>query len=235
MVDITKKFFLEDIYISQKEPYLRPFLCKTYPKEIGIFIVGINPATPIYPSDLAYKDYISLLCDYNNFKKFYINKRLNQGKKGISRTRIGIDNLTSWIEYISKKQVIETNVTTYPTSSSRELKKINTEIISISQDLFIKTLKIFKPNILIIHGKEAFNSLLNLLLKKKISYYLMNKAEDINVIENLGPVAYIYLENHLIYVFAIRHLMYFGRTGNTFNGFKSIFYNFLQGSEHRCL
>ena len=128
--------FTDSIYIDAKAAYLKPYVCKGAFQDAKVMLVGINPATPLYPADIPIDQYRSILSNYDAFMEYYCDHRIKSGKPKYSRTRLGIHSLTHWIASTLKTAVIETNVYTYPTASVKELKKVNTDIKDQSKELF---------------------------------------------------------------------------------------------------
>ena len=116
-----------NIYLGEEYPYLRPYISKRNPYDSKVFLVGINPATPITPMQLNIDEYIGLLKNYEEFMEFYSKSRESQNKSKISRTRMGINSLVNWIEQEFNTGVIETDIFTYPTKNIKELKAILSE------------------------------------------------------------------------------------------------------------
>jgi hypothetical protein len=56
-----------NIYLGEKYAYLRPYISKRNPYDSKVFLVGINPATPITPIQLNIDEYIGLLKNLWNF------------------------------------------------------------------------------------------------------------------------------------------------------------------------
>ena len=56
-----------NIYLGEEYSYLRPYISKRNPYDSKVFLVGINPATPITPIQLNIDEYIGLLKNLWNF------------------------------------------------------------------------------------------------------------------------------------------------------------------------
>lgn len=117
IMNLTEK----DIFISANQPYLRPFLCKGNAKKAKVMLVGINPASPICPADIGFKEYLELCNDYEKFMAFYKKRRHNSGKPDMSRTRTGIIAFVEWFKHHLWTDVIETDICAYPTASYKEV------------------------------------------------------------------------------------------------------------------
>ena len=61
-----------NIYLGEEYPYLRPYISKRNPYDSKVFLVGINPATPITSKQLNIDEYIGLLKNYEEFMNFIL-------------------------------------------------------------------------------------------------------------------------------------------------------------------
>lgn len=211
------------------DTYFRPLVCKGDIRKIGIFIVGINPATPIKTNVLP-DEYNKMLTDYQKFDEYYVSLRKELGKKRkYSPTRLGIDSLVQRLAEIplikSKKIAIaETNVVPYPTKDYSELKaleKENPELIMKAKSIFLKLLDSIRPKIIIIHSKTAFDEFMESVKQSyDISYGLNYKSKSIEALETSAELLTIpYSSDERGTVLACRHLMYFGKDGNSYAPF----------------
>lgn len=212
----------DKVLIHEKHPYLRPFICKGDPKKSKVFLVGTNPATPIYSSDIPKHEYINLIQDYEKFLDFYSKIRRKKNKPTISRTRQGITSFLQWLKSIHPYPILETDIYTYPTENVEMLDKVNQEIIDFSQKVFVDILKENKPQLVILYGKRTVNSFLQ-LIKRENWKCTLNRDEGLAVsyLEMNPPFGKITLENHSIHIVVARHLMYYGKTGDSYGLFKS--------------
>lgn len=205
-----------DIYLGEKYPYLRPYISKRNPYDSKVFLVGINPATPITPIQLNIDKYIGLLKNYEKFMEFYSKSRESQNKIKISRTRIGINSLVNWIEQEFNTGVIETDIFTYPTKNVKELNNIDKNILNKSVEKFWEVLLEFQPDIVILYGSLALNEFKKLVISKnkEIKYY--SEEDKIEYIEEKCPYAKLNIGTKDVNIIACRHLMYYGNNGNSF-------------------
>ena len=205
-----------DIYLGEEYAYLRPYISKRNPYDSKVFLVGINPATPITPIQLNIKEYIELLKNYAEFMGFYSKSRESQNKSKISRTRMGINSLVNWIEQEFNTGVIETDIFTYPTKNIKELNNINKNILNKSVEKFWEVLLEFKPDIVILYGSLALNEFKKLVISKnkEIKYY--SEEDKIEYIEEKCPYAKLNIGTKNVNIIACRHLMYYGNNGNSF-------------------
>ena len=205
-----------NIYLGEKYAYLRPYISKRNPYDSKVFLVGINPATPITPKQLNIDEYIELLTNYKEFMNFYFNSRKQQNKSKISRTRMGINSLVNWIEEEFNVGVVETDIFTYPTRNVKELNNIDKNILNKSVEKFWQVLLEFKPDIVILYGSLALNQFKKLVASKnkEIKYY--SEEEKIEFIEEKCPYAKLNIGTKNVNIIACRHLMYYGNNGNSF-------------------
>lgn len=205
-----------DIYLGEEYPYLRPYISKRNLYDSKVFLVGINPATPITPMQLNIDEYIGLLKNYEEFMEFYSKSRESQNKSKISRTRMGINSLVNWIEQEFNTGVIETDIFTYPTKNIKELNNIDKNILNKSIEKFWEVLLEFQPDIVILYVSLALNEFKKIVMSKnkKIKYY--SEEDKIEYIEEKCPYAKLNIGTKNINIIACRHLMYYGNNGNSF-------------------
>ena len=205
-----------NIYLGEEYSYLRPYILKRNPYDSKVFLVGINPATPITPIQLNIDEYIGLLKNYEELMEFYSKSRESQNKSKISRTRMGINSLVNWIEQEFNTGVIETDIFTYPTKNIKELNNINKNILNKSVEKFWEVLLEFKPDIVILYGSLALNEFKKIVMSKnkKIKYY--SEEDKIEYIEEKCPYAKLNIGTKNVNIIACRHLMYYGNNGNSF-------------------
>lgn len=205
-----------NIYLGEEYSYLRPYISKRNPYDSKVFLVGINPATPITPIQLNIDEYIGLLKNYEEFMEFYFKSRESQNKSKISRTRMGINSLVNWIEQEFNTGVIETDIFTYPTKNVKELNNIDKNILNKSIEKFWEVLLEFQPDILILYGSLALNEFKKLVISKnkEIKYY--SEEDEIEYIEEKCPYAKLNIGTKNVNIIACRHLMYYGNNGNSF-------------------
>ena len=205
-----------NIYLGEEYSYLRPYISRRNPYNARVFLVGINPATPITPKQLNIDEYIGLLKNYEKFMEFYSKSRESLNKSKISRTRMGINSLVNWIEQEFNTGVIETDIFTYPTKNVKELNNIDKNILNKSIEKFCEVLLEFQPKIVILYGSLALNEFKKLVISKnkEIKYY--SEEEKIECIEEKCPYAKLNIGTKNVNIIACRHLMYYGNNGNSF-------------------
>ena len=193
----------------------------TYVGEIHMmlkyFLTGINPATPIYPKQVSLDRYIEIIKDYETFMDFYLKSRKKQNKSEVSRTRMGINSLVAWIENECNTGVIETDIFTYPTKNVKELLAIDKQILNKKYREVLQVLLEFQPDTIILYGSLTVDVLKKLLKDKdkQVEYFCKNE-DGIEDIEKIFPFARFNIDSKNINVLACRHLMYYGRMGNSF-------------------
>ena len=205
-----------DIYLGEEYAYLRPYISRRNPYNARVFLVGINPATPITSKQLNIDEYIGLLKNYEEFMEFYSKSRESQNKSKISRTRMGINSLGNWIEQEFNTGVVETDIFTYPTKNVKELNTIDKNILNKSIEKFWEVLLEFQPDIVILYGSLALNEFKKLVIakNKEIKYY--SEEDKIEYIEEKCPYAKLNIGTKNINIIACRHLIYYGNNGNSF-------------------
>lgn len=223
-----KDSIFENLYLGENLPYLRPYICKGNPYEAKVFLTGINPATPIYPSQIKIQEYIKMIKGYETFINFYKENRRNQNKKEISRTRMGINSLVNWIENECNTKTVETDIFTYPTQNIKELLKADNGILNKSIEKFWEVLLEFKPNIIILYGSLTINTFKRIVEEKQGNIVYFNKScNKIEELEKLYPFATLNIEDKNIDVLVCRHLMYYGKKGNSFEALRKNIKNIL--------
>ena len=207
----------KDVYLGQNFAYLRPYICRKDPYQAKVFLTGINPATPIYPEDIEFSEYLKIIDNYNDFMNFYVESRKKQNKSQISRTRMGINALVEWIESKCGTGVIETDIFTYPTRNIKELLKIDNKVLNKSIEKFWQVLMEFKPDTIVLYGALTVETFRKLLKEKKHNAEILgNNEENIEDLEKLCPFARIKIDSKNIDVLACRHLMYYGKERKEF-------------------
>lgn len=222
----------EDFKIVCRQPakdkvYFRPFLCKGNPCEADIFIVGINPATPISDKQLLEDEYVDKLFNYDVFLDWYKKYRKSEGtkKKTISDTRQGIDAFGHWLNEITGSVILETNVSSYPTSRAKELYKEPDYIQVQSKEMFRKLLNGIKPSIIILHGKDTVDEFIKALKSLPFDLPMQNinsfRKQKIGELEKESPLfTFGYNDGNECTVFACRHLMHYKATGKDYGEFR---------------
>lgn len=207
----------KDVYLGQNLAYLRPYICRKNPYQSNVFLTGINPATPIYPEDVEFSEYLKIMENYNDFMNFYVENRKKQNKPEISRTRMGINSLVEWIENECGTGVVETDIFTYPTKNTKELLKIDNKVLNKSKEKFWQVLMEFKPNTIVLYGALTVDTFKKLLKEKNQEAEFFDKNQErIEDLEKLYPFARMNIDSKNIDIFACRHLMYYGKERKEF-------------------
>lgn len=216
--------------LHEGKAYFRPFLCKGNILEAKTFLVGINPATPIYPEDVESRAYAEMLLDYEKFNSFYVTLRKKNGKRGISPTRAGINSFGRWLEEKTGWPVLETNIVAYPTKDEDFLKLEPEYIREKGKQIFRSLLLGLQPKIIVLHGNIVGN-FIKILEQEKTSFQTLTTTKKITEMENDLPViAFTYSSGLEAKVFACRHLSLYRRNSREHEAFKLKLDRFLDGS-----
>lgn len=232
-----------DLFLDMHKPYLRPPICKGDYRLAKAILIGINPASPIFPKDIEIKDYIKLCSDYSCFMEFYKKSRKDSGKAEISRTRKGILSFVKWLNSSLDINVIETDIFTYPTSSIKELNKIPKIDLLKSRTLFWESILSFTQcELIILYGSLTLKYFIELLIEKEIDWkvvcnlgidnIMVNELSKfpIEYLEVHSPILEVEISNKKMVVFVVRHLMYYGETGNSYELVKKNIFKFWKES-----
>ncbi|TDQ33428.1 hypothetical protein [Aureibacillus halotolerans] len=208
--------------MDAKRRYYRPFVSNDPHRKHEVFLVGINPATPISETDLSLSEYIQLLTNEDAFYGKYEELRRAQGKPAVSRTRGGINNFVKEIQIQSGKAVLETNAIPYPTPNVKELKKTPRDVIEKAEAIFYRLLMEQTPNVLLVHGKMSLKCLVNALASHQLlDDSTIDLDQPLKTIEAKAPfVEFTYPNGNKGAIFACRHFMYYGKTGESFADFR---------------
>jgi len=203
--------------------YYRPFVCKGSSRLHSIFLVGINPATPIYPADLELGAYLDLLLDYERFLDYYQRVRQSAGKRPMSRTRQGMDSFIRWLTEKTSEPVVETNVITYPTPGATDLRKLPDSVITRGRAIFLDLLTGLQPKLLLLHGKWTVVEATHLLTGQGLLRRQVDLSGDIQSLEDRSPLfSFVWGDGTTCMVLACRHFMYYGESGASFAGFRQM-------------
>lgn len=218
-VNVLKNMCIEADY---GKAYYRPFICNGNLSKAEIFFVGINPATPIFPSEIDINEYVELLLNYEKFIEYYRANRIHLNKSEISRTRIGMNSFFSWLSNYTEYSILETDVIPYPTASLKELKKEPKCVIDKGKDIFYSLVTEFKPSLIILHGKKTVKKFNKIFIEKGlILTNEINVEQSIEKMELQSPLATFKYDNGKIgTIIACRHFMYYGKKGDSFNLFR---------------
>ncbi len=205
-------------------PYYRPYVIRKKPRDYNVFLVGVNPATPIYENEINIDEYVDLLMDYDAFYQEYNRIREKTGKTKISRTRLGINNFVDEIEALTGAAILETNVIPYPTKNIKELKNVDPKVIDYALNVFYKVWMRHSPEVIIVYSKTSLKYLVNVLSNNGLIDNHPPLNQPIKDLENSKEsfLEFTYENSDKKgMVFVCRHFMYYGRKGNSFEGFKN--------------
>ena len=236
MKQLKSKSIVDDLRelikpLDECQPYFRPFICDGEITNCDVFIVGINPATPIYEKDMEMDEYASLLMRSDDFYKLYHKVREAAGKAKISRTRIGMISFVNELKRRTGKAIIETNVIPFPTDNIKELKKVPGHVINHAKEIFYRVLTEYTPRVIIVHSKTSLAYLVDTLAENKmVDMDEINWKQSIAEIENNAPlIEFKYQDGTNGAIFACRHFMYYGKKGESFSNFREKVIHFING------
>ena len=216
--------------IDDGRAYFRPFLCRGNPDNARTFLVGINPATPIYPHDISLDDYAKLLGNYELFLAYYRDRRGRQGKTGISPTRRGIDSLGKWLENLTSAPVLETNIIAYPTRKASDLKREPDYILQKGSQIFKSLLLGIRPALIVLHGAETIEGFIQVLAETGLAKDALSVNEKKEEFAKKAPlISFCYEDGSLAKVFACRHLRFYGNEGNSYAEFRKLISDSMRG------
>lgn len=205
-------------------PYYRPFILHGKPQQIDLFLVGINPATSVFPEDGVGTDlWIETIMDY----RLYDDRYSSNG-----RTRIGIRGFLNYIKKHYPYPFLETNINAYPTPKAVDLKKDSIkEAVIEGENRFIESLITHEPSIIILHSQQTTRYFIDILHKYKwISSRRVIKKTPIKHREQQLPhFTFFYSSGKKANVFACRHLKLFGQKGNSYKIFLDGLTPYLKG------
>jgi len=216
-----------------QDVFYRPFIPRPINEaSFDIYLMGINPATPISVQQYSLDYYVRALVCPIKYKKMYSDIRGGNGKS--SRTRIGIASFSEELRTRTGLNVLETNVIPYPTRSLKELRCYEREhpnVIHQAESLFYELLLIDQPKVLIVYSKASLLYLLNILEARNLLKFnddlrvLIKKP--IRVLEKESTLQFVYPTGEEAEIFICRHLMYYGHHGKSFTDFKARIFNSL--------
>ncbi|HDR4914376.1 TPA: hypothetical protein QCR52_004905 [Bacillus cereus] len=195
-------------------PYFRPFILHGKPEQIDLFLIGINPATAVYPEKgISVDTWIETLMD----NRYYDAKFSSNGQ-----TRIGIRGFLNYVKRHYPHPLLETNINAFPTPKAKDLKGnlINESVIE-GEIRFKKLFLSFEPSLIILHSQHTTKYFIDFLVKNKfISKREVLKKTPIKLREKQFPhFTFSYSSGKVARVFACRHLKLFGYNGKSFEGF----------------
>lgn len=217
---------------DQKHPYYRPFIVNDLNEQYDIFLVGINPATPIYENEIDLDDYVDLLTNEDKFNQKYERIRKENNKPVKSRTRIGIENFIADIENATNKKVLVTNTNFYPTKNEKELRKVEPGASEQGTKLFLQVLKAHYPKVIIVHGRGAIKCLVRALYDDKIIDSPRTFKGSVKEMKNSdGPYLEFYYrddKDKKCAIFVSDHLRFYGNHGDSFSSYRVKIINYMR-------
>ncbi|ERG65722.1 hypothetical protein [Exiguobacterium chiriqhucha] len=212
------------IEVHSHDIYFRPFVSKSPDSKGNVFIVGINPATPISKDAFSsVEDYIQTLCNRERFIEQIKMIRLSQGKSPLSRTRVGLNQFVKDLEERSGEKIgiIETNMNAYPTKRAKDLLQVKDELIQHGSRVFRELLSLYQPKVIIVHSKQALGELLNLLEAEQMKpSETFKKKIALKDWISKGPITFTYDNGTVGTIFCSKHFMYHGHVGQSFQPLK---------------
>lgn len=198
--------------------YYRPLLCKSQQEKIPVFLVGINPATPIYPEQKNIEEYLNLILNYDEFIKFYKETRKAEGKTELSKTRKSIDTFVEWLSSSTGTAIAETNIIPYPTRNLAQLKKEPEDVWTRGKEIFYQLMMHYQPRILIVHGKTTIHHLTALLINKGLiadikENEFLNEVLKMDYSANSLLPKFTYPDGKYCTIIAYQHFRYYGPNG----------------------
>lgn len=205
--------------------YYRPLLCKGDTENIPIFLVGINPATPIYPKQKSMEEYLDLILNYDVFMEFYKVAREEDGKTPLSKTRTSINSFIDWLSSKTPASIAETNIIPYPTESLALLKKEPKDVRARGRDIFYKLMMHYRPSILIVHGKSTVQMLIDLLTDKGLITDIEGTENQNTILKmdyssNSHVTQFYYPGGQSCSIIAYQHFIYYGQNGENSSRFR---------------
>lgn len=213
--------------VDTRNVFYRPFTPRPKSeRNFDIYLMGINPATPISVQQYPLDCYMEALSCPEKYIEMYSYVRGKIGNS--SRTRLGITSFSEELRNRSGLNVLETNVIPYPTRNLKELKYYERkfpQVIQQAESLFYELLLIDRPKVLIVYSKASLLYLLNILVGKNIvisnSELSALKKKSIRLLEKESTIKFVYPTGEEAEIFSCRHLMYYGHHGKSFINFKS--------------
>ncbi len=205
--------------------YYRPLLCKGNRENIPIFLVGINPATPIYPEQISIEEYLNLIQNYDAFMEFYKATREEEGKTPSSKTRNSINMFVEWLLSKTPASIAETNIISYPTETLALLKKEPEDVWAKGKAIFYKLMMHYRPNILIVHGKSTVQMLADLLIDKGLITDIkrndfLNTLSKVDYSANSPIAQFNFPEGEPCSIITYQHFIYYGPNGENSSRFR---------------
>ncbi|MFL9651267.1 hypothetical protein [Exiguobacterium sp. s157] len=215
----------ELVQLKGEDSYFRPFVVESPDSKGNVFIVGINPATPMEVTDFEdTNEYIDLIYNRSQFMERMQKLRIRDGKSRLSKTRVGLNAFVKDLEAKSSGviNVVETNMNALPTKSAKCLSlPKNKQAAVYGAQIFKKVFFHYKPSVVIVHSKQALGELMALLETEKLnpSVTFNPKVRLVDWI-SAGPITFTYEDGTSGTIFCSKHFMYHGHAGQSFQPLK---------------
>jgi hypothetical protein len=132
-------------------PYLLPFSPNPRWREASVFIVGLNPISPLREEFTSYDHYWDSLVKFpEHYWGAYASK---YGRNGITRSRTSI-RIREFCERLHPINVLVTNVFAYP-STDPKLIPLPYRKEPTTERILTKLILACQPKVLFFHGREA--------------------------------------------------------------------------------
>lgn len=127
-----------------------PFVCEGNPYESQIFLVGINPATPI---DIPFWEFWDDNYGMNMEKYLDNHKKVNEGEFGKTRKRI----MMKFRDPLERNgmRILETNIWTEYAKEAESVRNKNIDVLEF-------LLRELNPKIIVVHGNKAHKGILKI-------------------------------------------------------------------------
>lgn len=213
------------VQLEGEDVYFRPLLAKSKTSRGNVFIVGINPATPMKRADFQdMNEYIELLYNRSRFMERMQEVRIRDGKSRLSKTRVGLNAFVKDLEAKSSGviNVVETNMNAWPTKSAKCLSlPKNKQAAVYGAQIFKRVFFHYKPSVLIVHSKQALGELLTFLEIEKLNPSVTFDS-NVRLVDWIAadPITFTYEDGTIGTIFCSKHFMYHGHVGHSFQPLK---------------
>lgn len=215
----------ELVQLKEEDSYFRPFVVESPDSKGNVFIVGINPATPMKVKDFEdTSEYIDLIYNRSRFMERMQTLRIRDGKSRLSKTRVGLNAFVKDLEAKSSGviNVVETNMNAWPTKSAKCLSlPRNKQAAVYGAQIFKRVFFHYKPSVLIVHSKQALGELLAFLEIEKLNPSVTFDS-NVRLVDWIaaGPITFTYEDGTIGTIFCSKHFMYHGHVGHSFQPLK---------------
>jgi hypothetical protein len=189
--------------------YLRPLVARGPLDRGGAAIVGVNPATAIGPADVGFEQYLDLLLDLDAFTAFYRALRIKRGKRPTSPTRLGLNGMAGWLSSMGWHNVLDTNVSPYPTGSAEELGTQPAH--HQARHVLAEVMSATTPAVVVVHGTDALSAFVTTLAPSLAARTDGQFSDLVTQRPHFGRLSWH--DGSTCEVFVCPHLRFFGRSG----------------------